>query len=109
MNAAAEIPEDQLDLLRDGVTITNPAMLAMKRRADAKRKKRKARTPAERKRDQKAREEALGVKRFEMRLAHGERERIAQGARARGYQDHTEYLVRLVLEDLGHVKREGAR
>jgi hypothetical protein len=56
-------------------------------------------TPAQRKRRQREREQALGMKPLRMDLAAGERQAIEAGARAGGYEDQTEYLLSLVYAD----------
>lgn len=61
---------------------------------------------AERKRRQREREQRLGMQRFEMRLAEGERALIAANARARGYVDHTEYLISLAIDDGFRLRRD---
>lgn len=61
------------------------------------RRRRKAR---ERKQKQREREESLGVKNVYYRMATAEREAIARGARAAGYEDEAEYLPDLVDCDL---------
>ena len=55
-----------------------------------------------RKRRQREREQdgALAVRRVEYRVAATEREAIARGARAGGYDDEIEYLLELVNRDL---------
>lgn len=84
--------EDQIDLIPDGAIIKNPEMAELERKS-------RAMTPAQRKQRQKKNEERLDIKRFEMRLAGGERERIRVGAERNGFTDQTEYLVALVLKD----------
>jgi len=68
-----------------------------------------AKTDAERKRRQRERKQRLGMKRMEMDLARRERELIASNARARGYEDKTEYVVRLVLDDAERIERDRSR
>lgn len=60
----------------------------------------KPKTPAERKRAQREREQRLGMADLRLNLARTERAWIDQGATARGYEDRTEYLVALVRNDL---------
>ena len=68
-----------------------------------------AKTDAERKRRQRERKERLGMKRMEMDLARRERELIASNAKARGFEDQTEYVVRLVLDDAARLERDRSR
>jgi hypothetical protein len=68
-----------------------------------------AKTTAERKRRQRERKQRLGMKRMEMDLALRERELIASNARARGFEDQTEYVVRLVLDDAARLERDRSR
>lgn len=60
------------------------------------RKRRKAR---ERKQRQREREERLDMKPWGGKFSSGERNRIAAGAAAAGFEDHTEYLFSLVMAD----------
>ncbi len=55
-----------------------------------------AKTNAERKRAQRERKQRLGMRRMEMDLA-------------RGFEDQTEYLVRLVLDDAARIERDRSR
>lgn len=68
-----------------------------------------AKTDAERKRAQRERRKFLQMKRMELDLAWGERELIAKNAEARGFEDQTEYLVRLVLDDAARLERDRSR
>ncbi|PHS48777.1 MAG: hypothetical protein COB05_04510 [Marinobacter sp.] len=68
-----------------------------------------AKTDAERKRAQRKRKKHLRMQRMELELAWGERELIASNAKARGFEDQTEYLVRLVLDDADRLKRDRSR
>jgi hypothetical protein len=56
-------------------------------------------TPAERKRRQREREQALGMRPMRLELAASERAAIEAGAQAGGYEDQTEYLLDLVYAD----------
>lgn len=58
-----------------------------------------AMTTAERKRRQREHLKRLGVKPFQMELAAGERQTIAEMAELKGFEDQTEYLISLVYKD----------
>lgn len=58
-----------------------------------------AKTVAERKRKQRVREKAMGMKPFHMDLTAVERQAVADGAASKGFEDQTEYLLSLVYAD----------
>ena len=59
-----------------------------------------AMTPAERKRNQRAKAKLMDVKDFRMDLTGTERWSIQKAAARQGYEDQTEYLLDLVYADL---------
>lgn len=58
-----------------------------------------AKTAAERKRDQRRREKALGIKPMILDLATSERDLIAERAAANGFDDQTEFVLSLVYQE----------
>lgn len=70
-------------------------------------------TAAERKRKQREREKAMGMKPFHMDLTSVERDAVAAGAARNGFEDQTEYLLSLVYADrdksqqVGSVRKAG--
>jgi len=65
-------------------------------------------TDAERKRRQRQRQKSNGVQTrpFTMDLTQVEREAIYEAADARGFEDRTEYLLRLVYQDRDMSRKE---
>ena len=60
----------------------------------------------ERKARQRARDKKLDMQQWAGKFSSGERARIAAGALASGFDDHTEYLFSLVLADTKGIKHE---
>lgn len=70
---------------------------------------RKRRLARERKARQRAREKRLGMATLRLDLAAAERDTIARMARARGFEDQTEYLYALVRADERALARDPRR
>lgn len=60
----------------------------------------------ERKRNERKRNEALGMAEYRMNITKVEREAISEAAELRGYTNETEYIVRLVLADRDTSRKE---
>ncbi len=63
-------------------------------------------TATERKRRQRERQRALDIKPFRMDLTKVERQAVAEAAQARGYEDQTEYLLKMVYQDRDKSRKE---